>query len=53
MTRWPKPTVVPDTEDMEDMMYDSVCAATDGCIVEPDGTCEHGYPSWLLYWNLI
>ena len=22
--------------------------ATDGCIVEPDGYCEHGHASWLL-----
>ena len=27
--------------------------ATDGCIVEPDGICEHGYPSWLLELGLI
>lgn len=24
------------------------CKAIDGCWVEPDGTCEHGYDSWLL-----
>jgi len=23
-------------------------AATDGCFVEPDGSCDHGQPSWLL-----
>ena len=27
--------------------------ATDGCFVEPDGTCEHGQPSWLLALGLI
>jgi hypothetical protein len=27
---------------------DGVAEATDGCTVEPDGTCEHGKPSWLL-----
>ena len=29
------------------------CDATDGCQVEPDGTCEHGYPSWLLHLRMI
>ena len=29
------------------------CNATDGCRVEPDGTCEHGYPSWLLHLGMI
>ncbi len=24
------------------------CKALDGCHVEPDGTCEHGLPSWML-----
>jgi DNA-directed RNA polymerase subunit RPC12/RpoP len=27
--------------------------ATDGCWVEPDGSCEHGKPSWLLALGLI
>lgn len=27
--------------------------ATDGCQVEPDGYCEHGHVSWLLYLGLI
>jgi hypothetical protein len=27
--------------------------ATDGCFVEPDGTYEHGQPSWLLVLGLI
>ncbi|HET9290836.1 MAG TPA: hypothetical protein VFQ49_07095 [Actinomycetes bacterium] len=29
------------------------CEATDGCFVEPDGTCDHGQPSWLLALGLI
>jgi hypothetical protein len=29
------------------------CEATDGCFVEPDGSCEHGQPSWLLALGLI
>jgi hypothetical protein len=27
--------------------------ATDGCFVEPDGTCDHSQPSWLLALGLI
>jgi hypothetical protein len=34
-------------------MMDGVAKATDGCEVEPDGTCEHGKPSWLLAMGLI
>ena len=29
------------------------CEATDGCFVEPDGSCEHGQPSWLLALGVI
>lgn len=29
------------------------CLATDGCKVEPDGVCGHGYPSWMLYLGYI
>ena len=29
------------------------CKAIDGCKVEPDGTCPHGSPSWLLAMGLI
>ena len=32
---------------------DGGCEATDGCFVEPDATCEHGQPSWLLALGLI
>jgi hypothetical protein len=32
---------------------DGGCEATDGCLVEPDGTCDHGQPSWLLVLGLI
>lgn len=27
--------------------------ALDGCIVEPDGSCEHGSPSWLRKLGLV
>jgi hypothetical protein len=32
---------------------DGGCEATDGCFVEPDGTCNHGQPSWLVALGLI
>ena len=32
---------------------EGACRATDGCRVEPDGTCEHGCKSWLLVAGLI
>lgn len=40
-------------EVVEDMMLraltDELVEALDGCAVEPDGICPHGYPSWLAY----
>lgn len=44
---------IPDTDLMEEWAMDSVCEATDGCIVEHDGTCSHGKPSWFLVMGLI
>lgn len=38
----------PSLKQLEYWSYDSVCEAVDGCMVEPDGHCEHGYPSWLM-----
>jgi len=32
---------------------DGMCKTPDGCKVEPDGMCEHGYPSWLLIMGWI
>jgi hypothetical protein len=43
----------PVLEVLEGWVYDSVCEATDGCTVEPDGECEHGHVSWLVYLKLI
>lgn len=52
--RHPKPTEPePSDEELDRFVFDSVCDATDGCTVEPDGVCEHGHPSWLLYLGLI
>ena len=44
---------VPDLETLEEWESDGGCEATDGCWVEPDGTCEHGRRSWLLVLGLI
>jgi len=52
---WPEPTTPePDIEDIRPWVIgDELCEATDGCTVEPDGVCPHGYPSWLLYLGYI
>jgi len=45
----PKPaSTTPSDEQLSQWMMDGVCEAVDGCTVEPDGTCEHGSPSWLI-----
>ena len=47
--RYPTPTVKqPSISSLEKMLSDGICKATDGCRVEPDGTCPHGYPSWIM-----
>jgi hypothetical protein len=38
----------PAVEDLQRWVTDGGCYATDGCWVEPDGTCEHGCQSWML-----
>lgn len=40
---------------LEAAASDSVCPSVceEGCQVEPDGRCEHGYPSVLLAAGLI
>ena len=44
---------IPDDETIAEWMMDCGCEALDGCWVEPDGTCSHGYPSWLMAMGLI
>lgn len=35
-----------DMDEIQAMTFDVIpCTAVDGCAVEPDGRCEHGYPS--------
>ena len=49
LTVWPEPFVQePDLETLQAWMDDGVCEATDGCLVELDGRCPHGHPSWLV-----
>ena len=53
---YPEPTEpTPSMDEIEDMVFDVIwCRCTDGCEpIEPDGTCEHGYPSWLLQLGII
>lgn len=43
-----------DMGELQAMMFDQIsCEAVDGCIVEPDGHCEHGYPSKLMAIGII
>lgn len=43
----------PSIRTLERWMMDGIAKATDGCRVEPDGTCPHGKQSWLLVMGLI
>ena len=38
----------PDMDQLSEWVSDCRAEALDGCVVEPDGTCEHGKPSWLM-----
>ena len=50
---WGHEASTPSDEQLGEWMMDGVCEAVDGCRVEPDGTCEHGSPSWLLQLGMI
>ena len=44
----------PPMDRIQQMVFDEIpCEALDGCIVEPDGQCEHGYPSWPVALGII
>jgi hypothetical protein len=52
--KYPKPTSpMPSFEELEEQNHDCIVECTDGCFAEPDGECEHGYPSWLLQLGVI
>lgn len=54
MKKYPAPTSPePDLDMLTEWQDECGCEATDGCWVEPDGTCEHGHPSWLLRFGMI
>ncbi len=46
-------TKKPSIATMEKWMDDGVARATDGCRVEPDGTCPHGHTSWIRLMGFI
>ena len=48
-----KTTKTPSLKTMERWLMDGVAKATDGCRVEPDGTCQHGAQSWLIVLGFI
>lgn len=51
---YPEPTVEePSLEELEEQCFDGIVEATDGCMVEPDGICPHGHPSWLIKIGVI
>lgn len=43
----------PSIATMERWMSNGGAKATDGCVTDPDGCCEHGKPSWLLALGMI
>lgn len=44
---YPEPTTdQPGGEEVWAMLFAGTCPATDGCPVEPDGTCPHEHPAW-------
>lgn len=43
----------PSDSQIAEWVIDSICDATDGCRVEPDGYCLDGHPSWLIVLKLV
>ena len=48
-----KVVTVPSIAKLNKMADEGICTTPDGCKVEPDGCCTHGYKSWLLYLGYI
>lgn len=40
-------------DQIEEMMFDGAVECADGCSVEPDGKCPHGYSSPLILLGLL
>jgi hypothetical protein len=49
----PSKAQAPDLETLIAWEAEGGCESLDSCWVEPDGTCPHGCPSWLLVMGLI
>ena len=45
--------ITPSLKTMERWLSNGIAKATDGCKVEPDGSCPHGCKSWLLHLYFI
>jgi hypothetical protein len=43
----------PTIEQLIEWESEGGCETPCGCWVEPDGTCEHGKPSWLILMGMI
>ncbi len=51
---YPEPTTPrPGLDQLGEWLAEGGCEATDGCWVEPDGTCPHGHPSWALVLGFV
>jgi hypothetical protein len=37
----------PTIQTLNKWVSEGIAKALDGCKTEPDGTCQHGFPSWL------
>ena len=44
---------VPELEELEGWVFDSVCETLEGCMIEPDGFDFEGCPSWLLVLEMV
>jgi len=44
---------IPDMDQLGSWVSDCIAESLDGCMVEPDGHCAHGLPSWLLALGMI
>ena len=43
----------PSVKILQKWNWDGYCLTIDGCKVEPDGECCHGYPSWMRAMGVI
>ncbi len=46
-------TKAPSIATMEKWSDSGIAKATDGCRVEPDGSCPHGHSSWMIKLGVI